>query len=67
VAFIIRLERREGAKTDPPVVIWLASQMPTRWGPRGQAMRFKTKGDAERAAGILRMDGKWSVEEAEPL
>jgi hypothetical protein len=67
VAFIIRLERRVGAKTDPPVVMWLVSQMPTKWGPREQAMRFKTKGDARRAAGILRMSGAWSVEQAEPL
>ena len=67
MAYIIRLERREGAKTDPPVVMWLASQMPTRWGRREQAMRFKTKGDARRAAGVLRIDGAWSVEEAEPL
>jgi hypothetical protein len=47
--------------------MWLASQMPMRWGPREQAMRFKTKGDAWRAAGVLRRSGEWSVEEAEPL
>jgi hypothetical protein len=37
--------------------------MPLRWGPREQAMRFKTKGAAWRAAAILKISGAWSIEE----
>ena len=67
MAYIIRLAQRVAAETGPPAVMWLLSQMPTRWGPRRQAMRFKTEADASRAASILRVSGEWSVEEAEPL
>ena len=67
MAFIIQLKRRNGGNTETHVDMWLASQIPTRWGSREQAMRFKTDSDAWRAAGILRVRGVWSVEEAEPL
>jgi hypothetical protein len=61
--YIIRLTRRVGAKDDPPVTMWLITFIPMRWGERGKAMRFKTKGDAWRLAGTIRAQGAWSIEE----
>ena len=62
--YIIRMERRAAVKGDPPLVMWLTSQVPMRWGEREAAMRFKTKGEAWRVAGTLKVSGAWSIEEA---
>jgi hypothetical protein len=61
--YIIRLERRGLTKGDPPVLMWLTTQSPMRWGERADATRFKTKGEAWRVAGTLKVNGSWSVEE----
>lgn len=42
--------RKEGA-----VSVWLTTQFPVRWGLRERAMNFRTKGDARRAASILKV------------
>lgn len=61
--YIVRLERRSDPKADP-VIMWLVSTQPQRWGEREEAMKFETKGEAWRAAGSIRVLGAWSVEEA---
>jgi hypothetical protein len=62
--YIIRLTRRVGAKDDPPIMMWLTTSIPMRWGERTSARRFHTKGEAGRVAGALRVVGAWSVDEA---
>jgi hypothetical protein len=59
------LERRLSPKDDP-VVMWLTNQIPTRWGPRDQAMQFMSKGEARRAAQVSGVKGAWSIEPHEP-
>ena len=51
--------RKEGA-----VSVWLTTQFPVRWGLRERAMNFRTKGDARRAASILKVRS-WTIELAE--
>src|SRR5271170_6097824 len=47
------------------VVMWLKSAGAiVRWGPREDAMRFATKGEARRVARTLRLRDGWSIEEA---
>ena len=61
--YVIRLERclKEGEL----VVMWLKSAgAVVRWGPREDAMRFATKGEARRVARTLRLRDGWSIEEA---
>ena len=59
--YIIRLQRRVGAKDD--VTMWLTSVVPMRWGERNAALKLDTKGAAWRVAGTLKVQGAWSVEE----
>jgi hypothetical protein len=47
--------------------MWLLSIVPQRWGDRDQAMRFATRGDARRAAVVLKLSGDWSIEPASVL
>ena len=47
-----------------PLVMWLQSAFPMRWGERATAMQFRTAGEARRVAGKLTTTGVWSVEEA---
>jgi hypothetical protein len=61
--FIIRLERHAGGD-DPPLVMWLVRRSPARWGPREQALRFLTKGEARRVAETAKIKGAWAIEEA---
>jgi len=56
----IKMERRSGA--DDPVVIWLTSLTPIRWGGRERAMKFESKGDARRTAAGIKLAGAWSIE-----
>jgi hypothetical protein len=60
---IIRLTRRFGKKDDAPMVMWLTSEIPLRWGERVRALRYQTKGAARRFAGTIHVSGAWSVEE----
>lgn len=58
----IRLERRSGSAE--PVVMWLTSLAPIRWGERNSAMRFPSKDEARRAAASIKLAGAWSIEPA---
>jgi hypothetical protein len=44
--------------------MWLSATLPVRWGPREQAMKFTTKGEARRAAAAVNVKGVRSVEDA---
>lgn len=39
------------------VAMWLVSIVPQRWGERDHAMRFATRGEARRAATVLKLSG----------
>ena len=56
-SFVLRLDR-------DTVSMWLVSNSPVRWGPREQAMLFKSKGEARRAAQAVGIKGAWSIQEA---
>lgn len=60
--FVIRLDRRSGKGKS--VVMWLKSVAPVKWGPRGQAMKFRSKGDARRAVASIKLNGTWFIEPA---
>ena len=61
--YLIRLERR--VEAGELVVMWLKSAgAVVRWGPREDAMRFATKGEARRIARTIKLRGAWSIEEA---
>jgi hypothetical protein len=62
VMYVIKLLRRVSDK-EPPLTMWLSSEVPLRWGSIDAAMRFDSKGAAWRAAGRIRTNGTWSVEE----
>jgi hypothetical protein len=54
--YVLRLE--------DPSASWLTREMPTvTWGPKANAMTFKTKGDARRAQARLQRYGEILVEE----
>ena len=55
--YVIRLERGD-------VVMFLTTMVPVRWGERGSAMQFATRGEARRGAGAIKIAGSWSIEEA---
>lgn len=59
--YLVRIDRPQGGKE--PVTMWLKTVMPERWGPREQATRFDTKGDALRAAEAVKAVG-WTLEDA---
>jgi hypothetical protein len=61
--YVVRLAHRVRSDEEP-VDMWLVSSFPIRWGDRGKAMLFKSKGEARRAAASLSMTGAWVVEEA---
>jgi hypothetical protein len=58
--YLIKLERRSSAAE--PVVMWLTSLTPPRWGERQRAIKFETKGEARRAAASIKLAGGWSIE-----
>ena len=61
--YLIRLERRVEAGN--LVVMWLKSRgAVVRWGPREDAMRFATKGEARRVARTIKLLDAWSIEDA---
>jgi hypothetical protein len=49
--------RRRGS-----VTMWLLSIVPQRWGDKDQAMRFSSRGEARRAAVVLKLSGDWSID-----
>src|SRR5271154_2752120 len=56
--YLIRLERRVDAGR--LVVMWLKSGgAVVRWGPREDAIRFATKGEARRVARTLKLQDAW--------
>jgi hypothetical protein len=61
--YVIKLMRRF-TEDEPPLTMWLTSEIPMKWGERDAAIRFHTKGAAWRAAGRIKINGAWSVEEA---
>jgi hypothetical protein len=61
--FIIRLERRSA--NAEPVVMWLTTALPQRWGDRASARRFPSKGDARIVAQAIKIRGAWSIEDAD--
>jgi hypothetical protein len=56
--------RAEGGSKDAPVFMWLKSLKPLRWGDRKDALTFRTKGDAARAASAIKLVVRWSIEPA---
>jgi hypothetical protein len=62
-ACIIRLERRSA--NAQPVVMWLTTLLPQRWGERENARRLPSKGEAWQAAKSIKISGAWSVVEAD--
>lgn len=46
------------------VTMWLVSIVPQRWGERDHAMRFAARGEARRAATVLKLSGDWAIEVA---
>jgi len=56
----IRLERRTGSAE--PVIMWLTSLVPVRWGERDGAIKFESKGEARRAAASIKLAGAWLIE-----
>jgi hypothetical protein len=56
----IRLERRTGSAE--PVVMWLTSSAPVRWGERDGALKFESKAEARRAAASIKLAGDWFIE-----
>ena len=61
--YVIKLLRRPH-DGELPLTTWLTSEIPLRWGERHDAVRFVTKGAAWQAAGRIRINGAWSVEDA---
>jgi hypothetical protein len=61
--YIIRLER--SSLDGQPVVMWLTTALPQRWGERENARRLPSKGEARIAAHTVRIRGTWSIEEVE--
>jgi hypothetical protein len=62
--FVIRVERSR--RDVPPIVMWLSSTLPERWGERNAALTFLSKGEARRAAADIKLKGAWFDEPAEP-
>ena len=61
--YVIRLERC--VKEGELVVMWVKSAgAVVRWGPREDAMRFATKGEARRVARTIKLQDAWSIDKA---
>lgn len=54
--YVVRMDRNT-------VSMWLSTTEPARWGPRENAMRFKSKGEGRRAAIGAGVKGAWSIQE----
>lgn len=60
VMLIIRVDRE--MKGRDPISMWLETVSPFRLGPRDQALRFRTEGEANRVAAAAKLVG-WTLED----
>jgi hypothetical protein len=51
-------------RRDTPQPMWLSREQPVNWGPREQAIRYRSKGDAARKVASLHL-GAATIEPAD--